>query len=85
MPTTLTQREIEAHVVEIITKELKLNAPFDQKDKLVDDLGADSMGLVEISMALEEQFDIDVSGDDTITFNTVADIVTCVKKKLGVE
>ncbi len=82
MPT-LTQREIEAQVAQIIMEELNLNHPVDQKERLIDDLGADSLHLVEIGMALEEKLGVEIDNEETENFKTVADITACVKKKLG--
>ena len=39
----------------------------------VDDLGADSLDLVELVMAMEETFDIEISDDDAETLRTVKD------------
>ncbi len=50
---------------------------------LVDDLGADSIDAVELSISIEEAFDLDLS-DDTITrFRTVADIVNYLENVKG--
>ncbi|MGN1158172.1 MAG: acyl carrier protein [Agathobacter sp.] len=43
--------------------------------KLADDLGADSLDAVELNMALEEAFEISISDEDLMKFETVADIV----------
>lgn len=81
--STLTQREIEAKVAQIIMEKLNLNHPVDHKERLIDDLGADSLHLVEIGMALEEEFKIAVENEDAIKFVTVADAVAFVKEKLS--
>ena len=41
----------------------------------VDDLGADSVDLVDLSMALEEEFDIEIPDEDVENVRTVGDIV----------
>ena len=43
--------------------------------KLIDDLGADSLDAVELSMALEEAFEITIADEEVAKFVTVADIV----------
>ena len=43
---------------------------------LLDDLGADSLDVVELVMALEEEFGIEVPDEDVETIKTVNDIVT---------
>ena len=48
----------------------------------VDDLGADSLDLVELVMALEEEFGVDVPDDDAAGLKTVGDAVGYIEKKL---
>ena len=50
----------------------------------LDALGADSLGLVELSMAAEEEFGIAISDADLEAIRTVADLVALVDRKLGV-
>lgn len=46
---------------------------------LTEDLGADSLDAVELSMALEEAFDIQIADDAMVRFQTVGDIVTYIE------
>jgi acyl carrier protein len=50
---------------------------------LQDDLGADSLALVEISMAIEEQFDIHLDDEEAFALKTVQQIVDCIETKTG--
>ena len=50
--------------------------------RLVDDLGADSLDLVEITMEVEEHFDIEVSDEAAERIDTVGDIVSGVRELL---
>lgn len=43
--------------------------------RLIEDLGADSLDIVEIVMALEEEFEFDISDEDAEKFTTVQDLV----------
>ena len=47
----------------------------------VDDLGADSLDVVELVMALEEQFGIDIPDDDVNNLKTVQDVVDYINSK----
>lgn len=47
----------------------------------VDDLGADSLDLVDLMMALEEEFDIEVTEDEVENLKTVGDAVEFVKSR----
>lgn len=50
---------------------------------LVDDLGADSLDIVELTMAIEDEFNIEIPDDDANQFNngTVGDVIAYVEKK----
>lgn len=48
-----------------------------------DDLGADSLDVVELVMALEEEFGIDIPDEDVTQLKTVGDAVSYIDKKLG--
>ncbi len=48
---------------------------------LLDDLGADSLDVVELVMALEEEFGIEVPDDDVENIRTIHDVVTYVEGK----
>jgi acyl carrier protein len=45
----------------------------------VDDLGADSLDLVELVMTMEEEFDVDISDEDAEKLVTVQDAINFVK------
>lgn len=49
--------------------------------KLIEDLGADSLDTVEIVMAIEEAFGIEVDNDDAQKMSTVADVVEYVESR----
>ena len=54
------------------------------EDMGMDDLGADSVDLVELSMNLEEEFDIEeMSEEDIASIHTVGDLVGYLRSKLG--
>jgi acyl carrier protein len=69
-------RDITAEVKRIIKEQLDV----DEKDikpesTFIDDLGADSLGLVELVLAFEEAFEIDIPDEDTEKIRTVQDAV----------
>ena len=49
-----------------------------------DDLGADSLDLFELVMALEEEFDVEIPSEDLTSIATVEDVVNYLKNK-GIE
>ena len=48
---------------------------------IIDDLGADSLDVVDMVMSLEEEFDIEVPDDEIETMKTVGDIVKFIEAK----
>lgn len=49
----------------------------------VDDLGADSLDLVELVMAFEEEFSVDVPDDDAANLKTVGNAVSYIEAKIN--
>ncbi len=48
----------------------------------VDDLGADSLDVVDLIMGIEEEFDIEIADEDAETISTVADAVNYIKERI---
>lgn len=48
---------------------------------LEDDLGADSLDMVEIIMTVEEEFGIEIADKDVASLTTAKDIIECLKNK----
>ncbi len=75
---------LEDRVSEIIVEQLGItkeevvpNASF------AEDLGADSLDIVELVMAMEEEFDLEIPDDDAEKMQTIGDAMTYVKERLG--
>lgn len=51
------------------------------ESSFVNDLGADSLDRVELVMALEDEFDLEIQDSDAETFHTVADVVSFIESK----
>lgn len=49
----------------------------------IDDLGADSLDIVELVMAIEKQFDIEIPDEDAEQINTVQDAVDYISDRMG--
>jgi acyl carrier protein len=64
----------EDKVREIIAKELEVDAKqLVPEAKFIEDLGADSLDIVELVMALEEEFGVDIPDEDADKLKTVGD------------
>lgn len=73
-----TMQDLIAEQFAIDTDEISMESSF------VDDLGADSVDLVELVMAMEEEFDIgEIDEEDLTALKTVGDCVRYLSGKLG--
>ena len=72
---------IDQQMVDIIVEQLSV-----EKDKVVlnasfvDDLGADSLDLVELIMAMEEEFDVEIPDEEAEKINTVQNAIDYINK-----
>jgi acyl carrier protein len=69
-------------IKEVIVEQLSVNADEIKEDsKFVEDLGADSLDVVELVMALEEKFDIEIPDDEAEKIQTVQDVINYIESK----
>ncbi len=72
--------DIADKVKEIVSDKLDVDPADIQEDKdFVEDLKADSLAIVEVVLALEEQFEIEIPDEDTEKIKTVADAIEYIK------
>ncbi|HFC97738.1 MAG TPA: acyl carrier protein [Thermosulfurimonas dismutans] len=74
---------VEEKVIKIIAE--KLNVSEDQvkpEASFVDDLGADSLDLVELVMAMEEEFGMEISDEEAEKLRTVGDVLNFVRERV---
>ena len=75
---------VEQRVKKIVAEQLGVNeADIKNESSFVDDLGADSLDTVELVMALEEEFGIEVPEEDLEGVETVGNAFDLVVGKLG--
>ncbi len=68
---------VEERVKQIVAEQLGVDeAQVTNEAAFMDDLGADSLDTVELVMALEEEFDIEISDEDAEKIQKVQDAVT---------
>jgi acyl carrier protein len=76
--------DIEAKVKDIIINELGVEAEkVTPEASFVDDLGADSLDTVELVMAFEEEFGIEIPDEDAEKLQTVGDAINYIVKNQG--
>ncbi len=75
---------LEERVKKIIIEQLAVDsAEVLPQAQFVQDLGADSLDTVELVMALEEEFDIEIPDEDAEKIKTVGEAVSYIKEKAG--
>jgi len=73
---------VEQRVKQIIVEQLGVDeGQVDNNASFVDDLGADSLDIVELVMACEEAFDIDIPDEDAEKIATVKDAIDYIENK----
>ena len=76
--------KIEEKVKEIIIEQLDITEEECVSDAaFIDDLGADSLDIVELIMAMEDHFGLEVSDDDLAKIRTVGDITGYIKERMS--
>ena len=85
MVSSEEQSGVEARVLSVVTEVLAIEGePPALDSSLIEDLGADSLDLLSLFMALEDEFGGTISEEDTEGLATLRDIVECISGRLGV-
>jgi len=75
---------VEDQVANIIVEQLGISREeIVPEASFIDDLGADSLDIVELVMAMEETFDLEIPDDDAEKIQTIGDAFTYVKEHSG--
>ncbi len=70
------EKTVERRVIEIIVEQLGVSEEeVTLEASFIEDLGADSLDLVELIMAMEEEFSLEISDEDAEKIQTVQDAV----------
>ena len=84
MVSSKEQSGVEARVLSVVTEVLAIEGePPALESSLIEDLGADSLDLLSLFMALEDEFGGTISEQDTEGLATLRDIVDCISGRLG--
>mgnify|MGYP003462286001 FL=1 len=71
---------LEERVTEIIVEQLGVSKEeVVPEASFIDDLGADSLDIVELVMAMEEEFDIEIPDDDAEKIQTISDAISYIR------
>jgi acyl carrier protein len=67
---------VEARVKEIVCEQLGVSdEEVNPEASFIEDLGADSLDIVELVMALEEEYEMEISDEDAEKIKTVKDVI----------
>ena len=82
----MERKEVFEKVMKILTPHVKNQAALasvSDRTHILDDLKVNSARLVDVVLAFEDEFDIEIPDDDVDSVNTVGDCVDLVLAKLG--
>ena len=78
----MSEESIEKKVKDIIVEQLGVNAEqVTPEAKFIEDLGADSLDTVELVMAFEEEFNVEVPDEEAEKLQTVGDVIKYIEDK----
>jgi acyl carrier protein len=78
----MAEKSIEDKVKDIIIEQLSVNPEqVTTEAKFIEDLGADSLDVVELVMAFEEQFGVEVPDEDAEKLMSVGDVIKYIEDK----
>ena len=76
----MADKTIEEKVKDIIVEQLGVNPEqVTPQASFIEDLGADSLDIVELVMALEEEYEMEISDEDAEKIKTVQDVITYIE------
>ena len=80
----MSSEEVFERIKSIIIEQLQVSEDsVTEEATFIDDLGADSLDLVELIMALEEEFNIEIPDADAEKVVSVGDVVNYIKENVG--
>ncbi len=79
---SMAEKSIEEKVKDIIVEQLGVNPEqVTPQASFIEDLGADSLDIVELVMAFEEEFGVEVPDEDAEKLQTVGDVIKYIEEK----
>ena len=74
---------LQERVQEIIVEQLGVSSEeVTPEASFIDDLGADSLDIVELVMAMEEEFDVEIPDDDAEKIQTIQDAINYIEERV---
>lgn len=80
----MDSQQLEAKVIEVISKKLNIDAAnVSSSSRFQEDLGADSLDIVELLMEIEEEFGVSIPDEESEKLKTVGDACNFIASKAG--
>ncbi len=80
----MDRNDVQSKVIAIIVEQLGIEeAEVKEESNFIDDLGADSLDTVELVMAFEEEFDLEIPDEDAEKITTVKEAIDHISAALG--
>lgn len=80
----MSEKTVDQKVKDIIVEQLSVNAEqVTPEAKFIEDLGADSLDIVELVMEFEKEFKIDIPDEDAEKLRTVGDAIAYLEAKVA--
>lgn len=75
--------DVDSRMAALIVEQLGVSKEeVSTQASFVDDLGADSLDLVELVMSMEEEFDVEIPDDDVEKMLTIGDAISYLKERI---
>jgi len=82
----MAEKTTEEKVKDIIVEQLGVNPEqVTPQASFIEDLGADSLDIVELVMAFEEEFSVEVPDEDAEKLQTVGDVINYIKERANAQ
>lgn len=72
---------MQEKIIEIVRENLAYDGEIGPKSLLIDDLGADSLDVVELCMAFEDEFGVHIEDEDLPGIRSILDVLAYVEEK----
>jgi len=75
--------DVDARMGDLIVEQLGVSKEeVSSQASFIDDLGADSLDIVELVMSMEEEFDVEIPDDDVEKMKTIGDAISYLKERI---
>ena len=79
----MTSEDIRTKCIDLVEQQLDVDRTHIRDDtQFIDDLGADSLAIVEMVLAAEEQFEVDIPDEDVEKLHTVGDGIKYIERRM---